>query len=69
MKVRVSKSTDLDALVDDLRGSGCVPAKVDEKTVEVIHPEARDAAEARTELTFFLRAWQSRHPEAFLEIC
>jgi hypothetical protein len=45
-----------------------VPARVDDETVDVIHPDATDAREARTELGFFLRAWQSRHPEVDLTI-
>jgi hypothetical protein len=68
MRVRVSDSACVDVLVDDLRRGGCVPARVDEETVEVIHPEAADAREARTELGFFLRAWQSRHPQVVLTL-
>jgi hypothetical protein len=36
---------------------------VGEGTLEVIHPHAHDAKEARTELGFFLRAWQRAHPQ------
>jgi hypothetical protein len=57
-----------DAVVGDLLRGGCVPARVDDETVDVIHPDATDAREARTELGFFLRAWQSRHPEVVLTI-
>jgi hypothetical protein len=63
MKVRISDSSCLFELVDDLLRGGCVPAPVDDDTLMVVHPEAHDAAEARRELTFFLRAWQSRHPD------
>ena len=68
MRVHVSDAASLDALVGDLLRGGCVPARVDEETVELVHPEAGDAKEARTELGFFLRAWQSRHPEVVLTI-
>jgi hypothetical protein len=68
MRVHVNDSACLDALVGDLLLGGCVPARVDEQTVDVIHPEAADATEARTELGFFLRAWQSRHPGVVLTI-
>lgn len=68
MRVHVSDSAFLDALVGDLLRGGCVPARVDEETVDVIHPDAADATEARTELGFFLRAWQSRHPQVVLTI-
>jgi hypothetical protein len=62
MKVHVNDSAYLRQLVDDLARGGCVPRPVDDATVEVVHPDASTAEEARTELTFFLRAWQSRHP-------
>jgi hypothetical protein len=68
MRVHVNDSACLDALVGDLLRGGCVPARVDEETVDVIHPETADATEARTELGFFLRAWQYRHPEVVLTI-
>jgi hypothetical protein len=68
MRVHVSDSGCLDALVGDLLRGGCVPARVDKETVDVIHPEAADETEARSELGFFLRAWQSRHPEVVLSI-
>jgi hypothetical protein len=63
MKVQVNDSAYLDQLVDDLARGGCVPRTLDDETVEVVHPEASSPDEARTELTFFLRAWQSRHPQ------
>ena len=68
MRVHISDSACLDVLVDDLLRGGCVLARVDDETVKVIHPDAADAREARTELGFFLRAWQSRHPEVVLSI-
>lgn len=45
-----------------------MPARVDAETVHVIYPDAADAREALTELTFFLRAWQSSHPEVVVTI-
>jgi hypothetical protein len=62
MKVHLNDSAYLDELVDHLARGGCVPHAIDDETVEVIHPDAATTDEARTELTFFLRAWQSRHP-------
>ena len=62
MRVHVSDPSFLAALVEDLLRGGCVPSRVDYETVDVIHPDAVDAREAQTELRFFLRAWQSRHP-------
>lgn len=63
MKVHVSDSSYLSQLVRDLFLGGCVPRTVDEQTLEVVHPEASTKDEARTELTFFLRAWQSKYPD------
>jgi hypothetical protein len=68
MRVHLSDSACLRTLMEDLLRGGCLPAKVDEETVEVIHPEAANPREARTELTFYLRAWQSRHPEVELSV-
>ena len=62
MKVRISDPSCLTVLVEDLLRCGCVPAGVDDETVDVIYPDAVDAREAHTELRFFLLAWQSRHP-------
>ena len=66
MRVHLSDSASLRRLVDDLVASGCIPAAVGGETLEVIHPDASDVEEARTELTFFLRAWQAAHPEVEL---
>ena len=68
MRIHLSNPAWLSTLIDDLVRGGCVPSRVDDETVEVIHPQARNAREARTELTFFLRAWQSRHPEVDLSL-
>lgn len=68
MRVHVNDSTGLDALVDDLLRGGCVPARLDDETVEVIYPDAMDACEAWMELGFFLRAWQARHPEVVVTV-
>jgi hypothetical protein len=63
MKVHLSDPRYLFELVNDLLRGGCVSRALDEGTLEVVHPHAETAEEARTELTFFLRAWQSRHPD------
>lgn len=63
MKVRLSDSSYLLELVNDLLRGGCVSRTLDEETLEVVHPDAETTDEARTELLFFLRAWESRHPD------
>jgi hypothetical protein len=68
MRVHLSDPRCLGTLIDDLVRSGCVPAKVDDETVEVVHPAASDADEAWAEMRFFLRAWQSTHPQVVLKL-
>lgn len=68
MRVHISDSACLQILRDDLRRGGCAPSKLDDETLEVRHPNAEDAGEARTELVFFLRAWQARHPNVELTL-
>ena len=63
MRVQLSDASLLGGLIEDLLRGGCVPSVAEDGALDVIQPDARDAREARTELTFFLRAWQSRHPE------
>ena len=68
MKVYVSDSSCLVELVRDLIRGGCIPQALDEGTLEVFHPDAPTAHEARTELTFFLRAWRLKHPEVDIRL-
>lgn len=63
MKVHVTDSAWIDELIRDLLRGGCVPWRADAQTLVVVYPDARDATEARTELEFFLRAWQGSHPQ------
>jgi hypothetical protein len=66
MTVHLSDPVSRDRLVEHLAESGCIPSPVGETTLEVVHPEAHDADEARLELVFFLRAWQRANPEVEL---
>jgi hypothetical protein len=68
MKVRVSDSSCGVELVYDLLRGGCVPRAVDDETLEVVHPAAGTVDEARTELLYFLRAWQSKHPDVDVQL-
>jgi hypothetical protein len=51
------------ALVD----ADCSIAQVADDTLLVSHP-LTDETEARMELTFFLRAWQAKRPDAEIEL-
>ena len=68
MKVHVSDSSYLHELVHDLLRGGCVPRTVGEETLEVVYPEADSPEEARTELAFFVKAWQSTHPHVDVQL-
>jgi hypothetical protein len=45
----------------------CSIAQVADDTLLVSHP-LTDETEARMELTFFLRAWQAKRPDAEIEL-
>lgn len=64
MKITIDPSEFLNELLDCLHTNDCVTHKVDAGTWHVIHLATHNPEEARVELTFFLRAWQTRHPEA-----
>lgn len=64
MTVHVNRSELVDDLVASFRGSGCLARRIGRRTCTVEHNAAHDDAEALLEVTFFLRAWQTRHPSA-----
>src|SRR5688572_14602622 len=68
MTIRISDPAYVDTLVAALLRGDCVPSRTGIHTIEIIHPFAGDDAEAYTELRFFLRAWQSAHPDVDLEV-
>ena len=68
MKVYVSDPSYVRGLLADLLRGGCIAATLGPDTLEVLHPDATDALEARTELAFFLRAWRERHPHVAVSL-
>lgn len=68
MRIRISDPRLLPQLVESLVRGGCVPSALDAETCEVWHPLAFDESEARTELTFFLRAWSRQHADVRTEL-
>ena len=46
----------------------CSAVRLADGTIEVTWDRASDEHSARLELAFFLRAWQSRHPDVTLEV-
>jgi hypothetical protein len=63
LTVKLSRADLVDELVASFCRSGCAARRIGSFTCRVVHTAARDEDEARTEVTFFLRAWQGRHPE------
>ena len=59
--VHVNRPELLDDLVGALRKSGCRARATGPWSCAVEHLDAVDDNEARVEVTFFLRAWQTRH--------
>jgi len=60
--LRISEPRLLDDLVAALARNGCVAHRLGPHACRVVHVHATDAAEARQELRFFLRAWLLSHP-------
>jgi len=61
LTVHVNRPELVDDLVRALRKSGCRVRRTGPWSCAVEHVEATDENEARVEVTFFLRAWQSHH--------
>lgn len=68
LRVRVSRPGLAADLADALADGDCLCAHVDDETVLVVHRAAGDEAEARVELTFFLRAWERRYASVRAEL-
>jgi hypothetical protein len=62
MRVRLSDPSQAHDLALALVRGDCMVTPAGLDTLTVVHPSARDEEEARTELLFFLRAWQASHP-------
>lgn len=61
-RVALSESNLLGELAERLRENDCAVFQIGERALDVRHMSARDDDEARTELTFFVRAWRLAHP-------
>jgi hypothetical protein len=55
-------------LVKSLNEGDCSAMALPDGTFEVIHRHAANDREARLELAFFVRAWQTKHPHAVAEL-
>ena len=68
LRVRLSRPELADELAHDLAEGDCLCAQSDDDTIVVLHRAAADEREARTELGFFLRAWQRRYAGVHAEV-
>ena len=68
MRIQLSDASHLDDLMAALLRGDCLPTPTGLDTLVVVHPWARDEREARTELLFFLRAWQASHPQVDVQL-
>jgi hypothetical protein len=55
-------------LLQSLGEGGCSAVQLEDGTVEITHSEASDQREARLELMFFVRAWQTKYPHVAVEL-
>ena len=65
MKLRITHPELAPDLVGALNETDCLAARTAIDTVEVFAPwllDGGDAAQARTEVVFFVKAWAARHP-------
>ena len=68
MRIHLSDVSYVQDLILALLRGDCLVTPTGLDTLAVIHPSAGDESEARTELLFFLRAWQARHPEVDVQL-
>jgi hypothetical protein len=64
----ISHPDGLDELTDALEAAECLPVRVAEDSLSVLHLSAIDEREAGIELSFFIKAWQVAHPDVVVEI-
>lgn len=68
MRIRLSHPDYLIELADALLAGDCLASYVGSDTLEVLHANAIDSAEADRALIFFVRAWQMAHPHVVAEL-
>jgi hypothetical protein len=61
LTVHVNRPDLVDDLIAALRRSGCTARRIGPYSCAVKHDAAVNETEARVEVAFFLRAWESRH--------
>jgi hypothetical protein len=67
-RVHISDPQLVGELRERMADADCLVRDVTERGFVVVHRHAETAAEARRELSFFLRAWQARYPSVAVEL-
>lgn len=62
VRVTISIGALLPELIDSLRNAGCFAAQLSDHACAVRYPRAVDERELRSEVEFFVRAWQLTQP-------
>jgi hypothetical protein len=64
LTVHLNRAECVEDLVVALRRTGCRAHQTGPTACRVVHASALDEQEARVEVAFFLRAWESAQPDA-----
>ena len=67
-RIRVADSRLRGDLLASLDEGNCSAVQLPDGTFEVLHRQASDERVARIELAFFVRAWQTRHPDVAADL-
>jgi hypothetical protein len=62
VRVTISIGALMPELIDSLRNTGCFAAQLSDHACAVRYPRAVDERELRSEVEFFVRAWQLTQP-------
>jgi hypothetical protein len=67
-RIRITDPTLSWDLLQSLDEGDCSAVRLPDGTYEVVHRQAMNVREARLELAFFVRAWQTKHPHVVAEL-
>ena len=67
-RIRITDPTLWWDLLQSLDVGDCSAVRLSDGTYEVFHRQAANDRDARLELAFFVRAWQSKHPHVVAEL-
>ncbi len=68
MRIRLSDPAQLHELRSALRAADLATVQIADDTLVVLHPFALNDAEARVEITFFVKAWLASRPDVDVDL-